>query len=199
MKVKSGRRPPKLTIVEEELEKSLKEALKSKDKNKVKLAFSDFFDYYLIYLKRLCLDKLDDQQCTYDVLMDTFSRFFNSLINDRINECYKSYLMTVFNFRCKKYNLYYKKHNANIETFVDITEVPDEEEYTRLMNVVSYLDAVLTPLEKDVVLRHIIRGDTLSEIKDDMKLVGKDIYKIYNKAIYKLRVVVEEEYEEYEQ
>ena len=131
--------------------------------------------------------------------MDTFSRFFNSLINDRINECYKSYLMTVFNFRCKKYNLYYKKHNANIETFVDITEVPDEEEYTRLMNVVSYLDAVLTPLEKEIVLRHIIRGDTLSEIKDDMKLVGRDIYKIYNKAIYKLRVVVEEEYEEYEQ
>ena len=60
-------------------------------------------------------------------------------------------------------------------------------------------DVENAPLEKDVVLRHIIRGDTLSEIKDDMKLVGKDIYKIYNKAIHKLRVVVEEEYEDYEQ
>lgn len=197
MKVKSTTDATKLTDEEKTLEIELFKALKSKDKEKLRAAYSNFYTFYSLYLRKLCHKKLDNMEDTCDLLMDTFIAFFNSLINDRINECFKSYLMTIFNLKCNKYNEENKKHRKMMEEVYDISEIAEyHDNYIDRLNISTYIDSILTKVEKEILLRHIVRGESLVHIKQKLNLVKKDIHKIYKGAIKKLRKGMEEDFDE---
>ena len=70
------------------------------------------------------------------------------------------------------------------------------DENIQTLGIFMCIEKNLTPIERQIVIRHIVRGETLMSIKDELNLGNCDPYKYYNKAILKLKRALEEDYYE---
>ena len=185
-----------LTDFEKKLEVELKRSLRTKDEETIKATYSSFYKHYSNELRRMSVYKVHNYADISDVLMDTFVNFYNSLINDKIGGyCYKAYLIVMFYFICNKYNSEYDKRKNYIEEVCDIEEVAEYHDYhNEYVELTAYLDKILSPIEKEIVLRHIVRGESLLEIRELMNYHGHDIHKMYHKAINKLKKEMKGDY-----
>ena len=170
-------------------------ALKNDDIDEIRHAFDHLYDLYHDHLYALALTRVDNKEDAEDVILDAFSEFYKAIMEGKEIGCLKAYLYTIFFWKCIDYNV----ANREFNVFYSLTPFASAHRnyaaFVAEMDLFDLLKKVLTKEEMYIFNHYNILGESLLEIKRNLKIKNKDIYKYYKRIIKKLKKGVRKYYD----
>ena len=162
-------------------------ALENNDKDELREAFHYIYKLYHDKLYALALLKVDVRADAEDVVLDSFSDLFHSIMNGKKIKYIKSYLYQIFLNKCIDYNLANNRYKENCHLYSSIDELVDLDDFIQQIELNDLMDRCLDSKEKYILIHYILREESLLDIKKDLNLKHIDIYKVYKKILQKLK------------
>ena len=162
-------------------------ALKSKDKNKIEQTFKDIYEAYykLVYF---CVGNfLKNKEDIEDVTSEVFINFFNHLDNINIGGSIKYYLTK----SAKNLSLNFLKKNSKTSEVVDVENYAKYEMPSN--DLLYFVNLNLDELEKEIVVSHVLGGDSLRLIAKEKGMNINTIKSKYRREIFKLKYLLKGE------
>lgn len=162
-------------------------ALKSKDRNEIEQVFKNIYEAYykLVYF---CVGNyLDSKEDIEDITSEVFINFFNHLDNINIGGSIKYYLTK----SAKNMSLNYLKKMSkevktqNLDNLIKY-EIPTND-------LLYFVKLNLDELEKDIMISHVLGGDSLRIIAKEKGMNVNTIKSKYRRALFKLRYLLKGE------
>lgn len=170
------------------VEKKLKNAVYSKDINRINEAFNEFYNRYFKLIYYVISQYIDDKNDIEDITQEVFLKFFNNILNINVDKNVKYYLTTM----AKNMSLNYLKSNnrkvvyANdlILTIIDGQEQIEKHLYN---DIIDDLSKCLSELEVKIIVLHIIEGMKFKNISKQLNKSINSVITIYSRALKKFK------------
>ena len=150
-------------------------------------ACEQIYNSYYNLLKYVARDKINDINDVEDVVLDSLSVVFHSIMQRNNIRCIKSYLFAIFTCKCIEYNLKNKKNYRLEEITENIEDYSDRKNMIELIEVNDLINRCLNPKEKYILIQYLLKGKSLNSIKEELEFKHIDIYKMYKNAVNKLK------------
>ncbi len=171
-------------------DKTLLNALKSGDKEKIAQAFKSVYEKYY-KLVFFCISKyVTDNEIIEDIANDTFLSFFNSVT--KVQSSVKYYLLNSAKNNAINY-LRRKKPTASVENLTIVSLV--DEEGIVFKQALEKMQRVLNKTQVEIVLLHAVDGYKFREIAKMLGLKLATVITIYQRAIKKLKTFMGDSYD----
>ena len=190
----TGKVNAKITEEDRVAQRMIHYALVNEDEDELRIAFEYIYNLYYNHLRVLALSRVDILSDAEDVVLDSFNELFIAIMQRKKIDFVKGFLYKIFFRKIDRYNSKNSKFYQSFFTLSHSEEYPEVLEFIEIIEIEELLEKVLSPKERYIFVHHVFKEEPLLKIKEDLKLNNKDIFKIYNKIVIKLRKGVEDYY-----
>lgn len=169
--------------------------LVDKAKNGDTAAFSELYEQVADDLYRVALYTLGNTADAEDVVSEAFIEAFRYLHTLRDNGAFKAWIMRILSVRCRRRIKQYISDRKNLP----VEELPPirDEKATELESLQAGADitsamAILSPVERQIVLLSVLQGYTIREIAGMVRLPQGTVSSKLCRALKKLREKLEQ-------
>lgn len=150
-------------------------------------AFEELFNRYKSSVFFTAYSIVKSEAVAEDILQDTFLAFLDNIHKIKPNTDPKNYLITISK---NKAISYYRKHKREIKLDAYENEGMygcEEFQYDNSMDLIKKIEALLKPIEFQIILLHTINNLTHKEISSILKKPIGTVTWTYQNAIKKLQ------------
>jgi DNA-directed RNA polymerase specialized sigma24 family protein len=162
-------------------------AIVNKDKEELREAFGYIYNLYYRELFEAALFRVLDKEEAEDVVLDSFNDLYTAIMLDKDIKFIRGYLYTCFFSRICKCNASHVKFRENVNLCEDFDQYSNSDNIIEYIELEDLINSLLLPQEKYIFFHYVIRGESLPEIRDKLRLKNVDIFKMYKNIIKKLR------------
>jgi len=172
--------------IDKTMQKSLIKALKSGSSNQLNLAFEEIFQEYSGLIYHIAISIIQNKETAEDIVMDTFTRFFENIPNLDPTRNFKYWLTTTAkHLAIDSYN---KKNertfSVDVDTVISESITDSSSPWKELLNELS---SVLSEDEIDVLSLHLIYKMSFKEISEYKGVTIHSISSRYRRSLMKLK------------
>lgn len=164
-----------------ENEKILVKKLKEKNES----AFDAIYEKYYKLIYYIIFKTINDKEVTKELVSDVFLKMYQKIEQHDVTKSFKYWLITIAKNTAKQY---LRDNNEKVVDSEFIDEIEDTgDNFSRLLSSCS---RVLSPLEFDVLNKHIVFEMTFEEIGELMGKSKSTAQRIFKESIEKIKAEI---------
>jgi len=172
--------------IDKTMQKSLTKALKSGSSNQLNFAFEKIFQEYSGLIYHIVLTIIQNKDTAEDIVMDTFTKFFENIPNLDPTRNFKYWLTTTAkHLAIDSYN----KKNVRTVSMDEDTVISEliTDQSSPWKELLNELSSVLSENEIDVLSLHLIYRMSFREISEYKGVTIHSISSLYRRSLMKLK------------
>jgi len=172
--------------IDKAMQISLVKALKSGSLNQLNLTFENIFREYSGLIYHIAISIIQNKDTAEDIVMETFTRFFDNIPNLDPTRNFKYWLITTAKHLA--IDSYHKNNvrtvSMDVDTVISESITDSSSPWKELMNELS---SVLSENEIDVLSLHLIYRLSFREISEYKGMTIHSISSRYRRSLMKLK------------